>query len=180
MRDINRNALIEGLRALYRGDDEDYKTFFDKAAVRKKNLWNTAITSIASMLAGSREDAIVVGKEMDRIGAGQFIVGRRGAETRVEWNFRLDSIGQVARGDHDELIAISAEEEEEVEEKGHNEVPGKPRILDDFPVPDGWLLHTFRLRPTELALIALPEDLTQTEADRMADFIRSLPFDRPY
>ena len=36
--------------------------------------------------------------------------------------------------------------------------------------------HTYHLRPGVLVSFDLPEDLTRSEADRLAGFIRSLPF----
>jgi hypothetical protein len=49
----------------------------------------------------------------------------------------------------------------------------------DAPSSDGAheLTHTFRLRPDLPVSFVLPIDLTTSEAARLADFIKTLPFD---
>ena len=39
-----------------------------------------------------------------------------------------------------------------------------------------WITHTFQLRPAQRVTIKLPVDLTAKEAERLAGFIRQVPF----
>src|ERR1700760_104899 len=96
------SKIIRALRELYevgaRGDHDSYKEFFGKAAQRQRSLWVTDIDSIRTMLVNqTRRNAIEVGRKMRSIGVAKFILGRRGATTRVEWLYRMDLVGQVAR-----------------------------------------------------------------------------------
>jgi len=101
--------IIRGLRDLYNGEDEDYPWSFDRAAERRRNRWVTDIESLRKMLIGSpepegggkRENALEVARVLDEIGVGK-LTGK-GETRRVEWCYRLDSIGAVACGYRDNL-----------------------------------------------------------------------------
>ena len=186
--------IIKALKILYNDEDGNYAAFFDKAAMRARRRWSTDIESIRAMLRITRPEAIVIGKTMHDIGAGKFINGRRGAETRIEWYFRLDSIGQVARGDHQNLVEIGDNEiqadadpnNEWLQESDTN--PGLELENSDISIGDHSgqrakivrtrLTHTFCLRHDWTITLDLPSDLTETEGDRLADFVKSLSFER--
>jgi hypothetical protein len=161
------NHIIQGLRALYRGEDKDYEAFFKSAATRHRNRWTTSIENMRKMFDGSYEDAKIVAKEMQKLGVGNYIWGRHGAESRVVWKFRLDSIGQVAVGQHEDLVEKDADTEAEEESDD-----------DAVRAPDGYLSHNFTLRLNETITLNLPADLTETEANRLAEFVKALPFER--
>ena len=43
--------------------------------------------------------------------------------------------------------------------------------------PEGSIEHRYQLRPDRQVLLVLPADLTAREAGRLAEFIKTLPFD---
>lgn len=162
--------LITKLRALYASEDEDYQSFFDHAAKKQKDLWVTDIASVRAMLVyKTQASAIEVVKEVQKAGAGYYRVGRRGSPTRIEWLYQMDSVGQVARGDHSNLI---------FSDEARNLIIDEASAETGLKKFDSTLSHTFRLRRTETVTFHLPADLSETEANRLADFVRSLPFDR--
>jgi len=152
------------LRQLYKGDDADYTKFFDYIAQRE-HQGTIEVDTIMEVIVGPyRADAIMVARTMEEIGLGKFIIGRRGSPTRLEWFFRSDSVGQLACGDIDELLSLEGEDE------GSDEM--------EEPVVGVWqIVHSFRLRPDESVRFQLPSNLTQQEAGRLSDFIKSLPFE---
>ena len=154
------------LMKLYNGDDEDYVEFFDYIA-EQEHQGAIDVETIKNVIRNqNRVDAIIVAQEMEKIGVGKFVIGRRGASTRLEWRFRSDSVGQVARGDIDELVSLASEDE-----------AGEESTINETSASAGYIVHSFRLRPEESVSFKLPSDLSQMEASRLSDFIKSLPFE---
>jgi hypothetical protein len=108
----------------------------------------------------NRRDVIAVFKKLQHIGVGFFIVGRRSLPSRFapSPSLSLSEIGHAARGS-------SA--------PGGDRAPG-PRAAGRQPI--GLISHRYVLRPDFLLTVGLPSDLTRTEATRLAEFIKSLPF----
>lgn len=105
----------------------------------------------------TRADIIDVFKQLDELGFGRFVVGRRGASSRFEREVSLPSLGKAAAG-LGAIVAI-AEDSDDAEDEAIT------------------ISHQYRLRPTFVAQIDLPADLTENEAERLAGFIRTLPFE---
>jgi hypothetical protein len=110
----------------------------------------------------NRAEIVALMKALEDVGVGKFVHGRSGHPSRFEWSTSLKSVGQAAVGEAVELEDIEGEledddqtEEEEVET----------------------VEHSFKLRPELDIALVLPEDLTVREAERLATFIRSLPFE---
>lgn len=97
-------------------------------------------------------------KKLEKLGCGTFLAGRRGYESRFEWAGASRSIGQVAAG---EDTPIEANPTADVGDESADEL----------------IEHTFRLRPDLSVRLSLPQDLDSVESQRLAVFIRSLPFD---
>jgi hypothetical protein len=84
------------------------------------------------------------------------------------------SLGAAAQGITGQPEAIDLTEIEEIDDieaEGENEGPE-----GNFEEGWDWITHTFQLRPTERVTIKLPADLTAKEAERLAGFIRQVPF----
>jgi hypothetical protein len=105
----------------------------------------------------SQADLREVFKDLGKASYGEYVPGRRGHPSRFVWSASLRSVGMAASGDEVEI--------QEVEPEGPSDEP-PPEMLE----------HTFRLRPMFPVTLSLPPDLTTTEAARLADFIRTLPF----
>jgi hypothetical protein len=110
-------------------------------------------------IAASRADMTGVFRELEAAGCGQYLVGRRGHPSRFSWSVSLVSAGQAAAGENVRVEHV--EPAEEVDEEG-------PSMLD----------HTFKLRPALAITVSLPGDLSVNESERLATFIKSLPFGR--
>ncbi|MGH7917678.1 MAG: hypothetical protein ACREQE_09430 [Candidatus Binataceae bacterium] len=132
---------------------------------RARNRVETKIDSLTYLKVGNRlvtrGELIQVFQELAQIGCGAFIVGRKGRSTRFHWSIALTSVGRVAAGEEVPLEAIS-EEERELAKLPEEEVE----------------TYAFPLRPNLKVELELPIDLSFMEASRLADFIKTLPFDR--
>ncbi len=104
----------------------------------------------------TRAEIIDVFRKLDELGFGRFVVGRRGASSRFEREVSLPSLGRAAAG--------------------RGAVIAAPDDPDD--AEDDLICHQYRLRPTFTAQIHLPADLTAKEAERLASFIQTLPFEK--
>jgi hypothetical protein len=144
------------------------KATLDYFASRTYNAVSTKVDSLETRLrrAGHelpRRDVVGVLKQLADAGCGNFVTGRRGQPSRLEWSVQLTSVAKAARGEGSAVAKLDPTETEVPEEE------------DD--VPAGLLRHPFRLRPELTLSLDLPENLTAKEAMRLADFVKTLPFD---
>lgn len=154
------DGLLRKLTEFY-GQDESARAVLDHLAGRERNR---GATSVDSLLVGikkdgrdiSRAEVIRVLRSLDAFGCGKFLVGRKNNKSRFQWDVGLVSVGQVAVGETEEIVY-------EVPEEG-----------DDMDVDI--IKHQFQLRTDEAITIELPANLTETEAQRLAAFVKSLPF----
>jgi len=158
-------ALVEvkKLQKLYK-DNEQARAVLDHFASRERNWSTTTVGRIqanvqAAGIPVSRGDVIDVFKALEDTGCGKFKIGRKGWESRFEWTAQMVSVGQAASG-----------EAVKVEEVTKEEIEGEEAELA--------LRHSFRLRSDVSVTLELPRNLTTVEAERLAQFVRSLPFDQ--
>ena len=152
-----------GLSELYRESDVAQK-LLDHFASRTNDSRVTKLDRAKAVLdardvRASVAEVRAVFRQLEKLGCGKYVIGRRGHPSRFIWTSGLVSVGQVASG-----RGIDVE---------------KVRLSSD--VEDGssadTLEHVFQLRPTVTVRLSLPANLTATEATRLADFIRTLPFE---
>lgn len=147
---------IDTLRALYKTSEVAAK-ILDHFASRVRDRRVVKVDQIEKVLSDiTRADIIDVFRKLEELGFGRFVVGRRGASSRFEREVSLPSLGKAAAG-QGTIVAASNDSDDTDEE------PATVR-------------HQYRLRPTFAAQIELPADLTEKEAERLASFIRTLPF----
>ena len=86
---------------------------------------------LASPLGGNvpRGDVIWVFRKLESFGCGSFKVGRKGHQSRFEWDVKMVGVGQAAAGETEQVEEVSPEEAGE-ENRGNS-----------------LFKHTFRLRP---------------------------------
>lgn len=156
---------VEGLRKLYR-DNVLARQLLDHFASRNYNQKETRVERVLQLAADgggevSRTDVIDVLKTLAELGCGQFLVGRRGRPTRIAWTTDMVTVGKLATGEvaHESAGVSSPAESDETEQWAE------------------FMGHTFHLRPDFEIELELPVDLTKSEAERLALFVRSLPFD---
>lgn len=111
---------------------------------------------------------------------GDFITGRRGRDSRFESINSLKKLSQLAAyrpavG----IVSIHDEDTQSYLENNHQIANGVLRSSDATVSPSATgqiLKHRFLLRPDYAVNIDLPCNLTNAEANRFAEFIKSLPF----
>jgi hypothetical protein len=155
-----------------RAKREIQRYYADPAEVESKKLLDWAAkqrftkeSTVAQIEDGaklSRAFVVLAMKDLDRLGFGKFVVGRRGNQSRMIWNVSLGDLGRCAQGQVVEF------ENPELSESNS----GSPELAKP-----GEFLHLYQLRPDLKISIRLPSDLTPGEAKRVADFILSLSFE---
>lgn len=166
----------EGLQSLYQ-KDRAAKAVFDHLASRERNWSETTVDRLAHNVwnAGSdasRAEIIAVLRKLEATGCGTFIVGRGGYPSRFQWHVGMVEVGRYAAGQPAVIEEVDPEAptDEQEEESLTSTQNGRrePAIRE--------ITHAFQLRPDLLVSFKLPADLTTTEAARLADFLKTLPF----
>jgi hypothetical protein len=142
--------------------NESAKAIFNDFADRKRNQQTTKLDQLLKRLEDqriTRAAAIQVFRTLQEIGCGQFIEGRKGHPTRFEWQDDLLTVGRVARGEPSKIESLNSDDEES---HANSTAPGDVE-------------HLFRLRPDYSVRLRLPADFTDKEAQRLGDFLRTLP-----
>lgn len=157
---------LKALRNLYQKNPVA-GAMLDEFAGRERNRTETKVDNLLYLTVENRPikrgEIIRVFQELEAIGCGSFVVGRKGHGSRFEWTVGLPSVGKAAAGEDLPVEAISDEERQE----------------EAAQVPEGERkLYTFPLRPNMDVRLELPLDLSLAEASRLSDFIKSLPFNR--
>ncbi|UFN51584.1 hypothetical protein LPC08_25305 (plasmid) [Roseomonas sp. OT10] len=152
-------AKAKALQSLYR--DPDNHPFFTWAAGRQKDSRETSVDTVRRHGQLGHEAAVGLLQDLANAGFGRFVVGRRGAKTRIVWDYSIRDVGAAASGSTKEIHKV--DEDEVVEDEAAEG-------------DDGALVeHVFNLRPGLRISIELPADLTSREAERLAKFIEALP-----
>lgn len=166
----------EGLRVLYK-TDKTAKALFDTLAKRVNNSREQRVDQMERSLANdgvaaSRREITRVLKALEDAGCGEYIVGRKGHPSRFRWDVEMVAVGRYAAGISTDIGQVS---------------PGLPTEDDDISAEVGSdglsaaspreFTHGFQLRPDLPVSFRLPADLTTAEAARLADFVKTLPFD---
>jgi hypothetical protein len=165
------NQVLEDIRALYQ-EDNVARSFFVWVAQINHDSAETSLDRIASKLSLRRSEAVTLAKQLEGTEAGRFIVGRKGGKSRVQWTYSLRSLGLAAKGDADELEELDPDIAAETAEQGATSI----EEVGEAPMGDG-VEHKYKLRLDTTVTFKLPGDLTKREAERLAAFIQSLPFE---
>jgi len=107
----------------------------------------------------TRADVVEVFRDLHKLGVGTFVIGRKGHLSRFQWTVSSVELGKAAAGENVN-VQVSAKHE------------GTPRERSDV------ISHRFVLRPDFSVSFVLPSDLSTSEASRLSDFIKTLPFDK--
>ena len=91
-------STVEKLRELYRSSDIA-KSFFDSVGSRQNDAHVTTVDRICDLSTGNRTDVIEFCKTLDKLQVGRFLIGRKGRKSRIEWNYSLLKMGDLARGE---------------------------------------------------------------------------------
>jgi hypothetical protein len=157
---------LRDLRRLY-ANDASARALLDHLASRERNWSSLTVDRIhanvvASGYPASRTDIVNAFRELEAFGCGTFKAGRRGWPSRFEWAVQMVDVGRAAAGKTERVDQISREDVEPEEEEAH---PSEPSLQ-----------HTFRLRADYPVAFELPANISTAEAERLAAFIKTLPF----
>lgn len=139
----------------------------------------------------TRKDVIDAAHMMDKQGIVKYVVGRRGGDTRILWQFDTGDLSEDAEegGEEAEIVHSGARLAPEMGQisplvspprSGGSEfsapvaAPASPSIAAQQP--GAAIDHFFRVRPDFAITISLPTDFSLAEAERLAAFIKTLPF----
>jgi hypothetical protein len=155
-------ADVEGLRALYKASGEA-RAFLDHAARRERDRTETTVERAQAILRESgletaRGEVVDLFQRFEALRCGKFVSGRRGFPSRFAWSVSIVSVGRAAGG---EAGAVA-------------EIPETPSTDDE---PAETFNHAYHLRANTTVRIELPADLTVHEAERLANFIKTLPME---
>ena len=105
---------VKAVSRLYK-QNECAKGLLDHLAGRSYNSAESTVDRLEQVLrsAGlecSRRDIVGVLKELERLGCGAFVIGRRGAASRFQWRVQMASLGRTARGEGTDVVALAVDE----------------------------------------------------------------------
>lgn len=144
------------LKALYARDSAGRK-ICDYLTTYSRNRTAIGVDNFAWNLKLPAEEVKRVFQELQNLGLGRYVMGRR-----FEWSLPLTVVARVATGTSNDPLHVDESENRvgAADNGASNEV----------------IRHAYNLRPDYVATIVLPASLTVSEANRLADFIRTLPF----
>lgn len=112
IRDIGSD-IADNVQELY-AEDEDARLLFDWLASRRNDAAETTIRRISQKTGMERSVAVRICRILSDLGCCEFIVGRRGAESRVRWEVSLTSLGKAAKGEAANVEKVDPELAEDV------------------------------------------------------------------
>jgi hypothetical protein len=151
---------IEKLRRFY-GADPALRTLLDHLAARQRDRSETTVDRLHELLLTegkqlSRAEIVQGFRSLEKVGAGNFVLGRKGHPSRFRWSVSSTQLAKAAAGEQASIKARAS-----------------PTIP---PTRREEIGHRFVLRPDFTVSFHLPSDLSSTEAARLSDFIKTLPF----
>jgi hypothetical protein len=155
---------MDQLRQLY-ASSSAARCFLDYFASRERNASTTKIDRLLQVAQEREEpvgrpEAIEFLRRLEDIVCGRYVEGRRGHPSRFAWDVSLIEVGQAASGNS---IKVSLLNDDETEASVDSRVAMLP--------------HDYRLRADLIVRFSLPANLTGAEAHRLAEFIKTLPFE---
>jgi hypothetical protein len=172
MNELTDNGKVKQLQAL-NATSKAASAFFEQASARQRHQTETLVRRAAEVCHVEYWQMKEVFQKLAEMGIGTYITGRRGFESRVRWLYGLRSIGRAARGEQQALVSLQdedfgPEEDEGVEPTVALTVAEATHIVTE---------HSYKLRPNHTLQLTLPTDLSAREAERLAGWIRTLPFE---
>jgi hypothetical protein len=156
-------ALSDGLKNLCAASDAARK-LMESFTSRTKDARETTVERAAWLAGADYGEMLAAFRQLDALGAGRFIPGRHGYKSRMEWNFSIRSLGQVAQGQKNRPDQVS---DDAIIEDGTEEGASSDLKM---------IQHDFQLREGVKIQFMLPADISEKEAERLAKFVQALPF----
>lgn len=152
------NMIAHEVKRLYR-EDHAAEALFDWFSTRERNPSETTAERASSQADVEYKDIIRVFRELETIGCGKVLMGRKGFSTRIKWDYKVLNLAKVAQGEDVEIVEIDPAD--------------TASDWDD----DQLVTHYFQLRSDLRIEMRLPDGLSKKEAERLAAFIQTLPFE---
>ena len=152
------DKVIE-LQDLYESN-QAARSLLDYYAERERSSKKTSVDRAEFVTGEDYYDLVAVFKKLESIGVGKFLVGRKGHESRMVWDYDVVSIGQAAQSKEDELEPVPKDAEEN---------DGRE---DEVKMKD----HEFYLRPDLKLSLTLPDNFTVEDANKMKAWIDFIIF----
>lgn len=133
-------------------------------STRQRGQPETIANKISDQIESEYSEVISTFKSLTDLEVGSFIVGRKGSPSRFKWYYNVVELAKELSTDPD--VA--------------QEFKGVLGIEDREPETDSdssSIEHEFVLRADFKVNLRLPLDLSSGEADRLAGWVKSLPFD---
>ena len=155
---MSEELNIEGLEKLY-SSNKKARGFLDHCAKRTNNQTETKIDRILDLLGEegqelARGDIVEIFRKLEDLKCGTFVTGRKGWPSRFVWTVSIINAGRAASGE-----------------------PTRVEESDPEELSEAMLTHSFHLRADRKVEFSLPDDLTKSEAERLAGFIKALPIE---
>jgi hypothetical protein len=180
--DTNFKDDIDMLRAYYKTDSAA-KTVLDHFAARQRNANVTKVESLASALDRKGADLgyyeiVKVLKALCEMNFGTYTTGRRGHKSRVNWRVSTTTLGQAAAGARSDIEGLRMEDASAVEGDDDDDND----LIVNTAEPEsrhgtGLKRVVYPLRRDVDVELMIPKDFTKRDAQRLAEFIKALPFD---
>lgn len=156
---------IDSIKTLYTASSVARK-FFDHMACRKRNQGETSVDRICELLSVDsgevgRKEVVDLFQDLARLGCGQFVRGRKGYRSRLVWSVGSLQLAKIATGEMSAELIPDNDDSNCSDESDESET----------------FMHAYILRESFSVSLELPSDLTRSEAERLAMFIRSLPME---
>lgn len=157
--------MVTQLQALYK-NDQTVKALLDWFGERRKDSRMMPARVATNNTGADYTDIIRVFRQFDEMGIGTFLVGRKGSESRIQWHYSIRSLAEAAKGNAEVVEAPRVPEGQALEDE-----------FDEAIFAADMVQHSFQIRPDLKLTFTLPSDISAKEADRIAQFVKTLPFE---
>ena len=164
MNHVIENNLAKTLKNM-NNSDVSAKAIFEQFFKRQKDAQVSNVDRVAEVVGIDRSEVIRIFKLLDNNGCGHFIAGRRGGKSRMEWDKSIRSIANASKGNTQLVTKI-----DDAAIENDIEVSASQNTLK-------LIKHQINLRSDMAVEFLLPPDLTAREAERLAAFVKTIPFE---
>ncbi len=153
------------LRSLY-ASSSVARSALDTFATRSNKSAETTVERLLALVAETnssvkRQDVVEFFKQLQKTNCGKFVIGRRTSPSRFLWDVSLVDVGLAAQG-----------------KRSGAELSGPLAVGQVEESEELTFTHSFQLRLNQRVEFRLPNDLSPSEAARLADFVKTLPIEK--
>jgi len=127
----------------------------------EKVFLTSSVSYISEETGADYQEVLNFFRLLDEKSFGSFIVGRKGNDSRIKWEYDHNSIGGFLLGKSTELKKATS-----------NSIS-----YDGGSQPSDKIAHSFHLRPDFQLEILLPNDFDHRDLNRLCKWLETIPFD---